>query len=578
VTRFLRLAPLWLLLFGGAVFGNAMDGVFVFDDVVTIRENPDIESLRPLVQIESTASNSVSGRPVVRLSLALNHALGGLDVRGYHAFNLGVHLLAALLVLGIVRRTLRGPGVSAELARSADGIGLAVGALWVVHPLVSECVDYVTQRTESMMALCLLGALYAAIRSREGPARLLWGLVAVAAGAVGMGCKESMAMAPLLVLAHDLCFPGGGRAAYLRARAPLHVGLFATLLLLVPLAGSRGGTVGTDVGVSSLDYFMAQWGAITHYLKLVFWPHPLVLAHGQAGRVELVEVLFSGIFVALFFSATLVTLRMRPQLGFLGVWFFLTLAPTSSFVPIVTEVAAERRMYLPLIAVVTAVVLAVHAFVRGEGDVSYDEAGTRERDRRGSTGLLFGLTVAAVVALGTRTFLRNLDYRDPVRIWETSVAARPGSFRAQYNLGLALEAEGRTREAIERYRASLDANPDYIEALNGLGGILWKSGRVEEAIVPFQHALRIDPDQPVIQSNLGAMLASIDREREAAVHLREAVRLMPDLADARYNLAKLLMELQEYEEAEEHLRAAVELRPGFEAAEKALAIVLRLTE
>ena len=84
------------------VYLNSFSGTLLYDDLVQIPANPRIQQLWPLSLVLS------GRRPIVDLSLAVNYALGGLSLWGYHAFNLTVHLLAALTLYGVVRRTLLG--------------------------------------------------------------------------------------------------------------------------------------------------------------------------------------------------------------------------------------------------------------------------------------------------------------------------------------------------------------------------------------------------------------------------------------------------------------------------------------
>ena len=137
----------------------------------------------------------------MNLTLAANYALGGTNVWGYHAFNLAIHVLAALTLYGIVRRTLLRPGLWERFGASAEWVALAVAAVWTVHPLQTESVTYIIQRCESMMGLFYLLTLYSFIRAVESPRPVRWQVVTVAACLLGMGTKEVMATAPLLVLA-----------------------------------------------------------------------------------------------------------------------------------------------------------------------------------------------------------------------------------------------------------------------------------------------------------------------------------------------------------------------------------------
>ena len=150
-----------------AAYHNSFSGPFVFDDSAAIVGNPTIRHLSALGEVLSPpreGGQTVGGRPVVNLSLAVNYALGGTEVRGYHVFNLGVHALGALLLFGVARRTLLQPALRERFGPAATPLALAVAGLWAVHPLQTESVTYTIQRAESLMGLWYLLTLYGFIR------------------------------------------------------------------------------------------------------------------------------------------------------------------------------------------------------------------------------------------------------------------------------------------------------------------------------------------------------------------------------------------------------------------------------
>ena len=159
---------------------------------------------------------SVAGRPLANWTLALNYAAGGLDVRGYHVVNILLHLACTLLAFGAIRRLLRLSGPPA-VSNRANEIALAIAAIWAVHPLQTEVVDYVVARTESLMAACYLLCVDASIRAHESPGRR-WNIVAILVAGLGMLSKESMATVPVAIVINDraLLFPSFADA--LRAR------------------------------------------------------------------------------------------------------------------------------------------------------------------------------------------------------------------------------------------------------------------------------------------------------------------------------------------------------------------------
>ena len=149
-----------------AAYSNSFTGPMTFDDGKSIEDNPTIRRLWPLWRplCPPAHGETVTDRPLLNLSLAVNYACGGLDVWGYHAANLAIHLGSALLLFGVVRRTLRLPAMRNRWGESATAVALAVTLLWAVHPLQTESVTYIVQRAESLVGLLYLLVLYALIR------------------------------------------------------------------------------------------------------------------------------------------------------------------------------------------------------------------------------------------------------------------------------------------------------------------------------------------------------------------------------------------------------------------------------
>src|SRR5262249_15270654 len=156
----------------------------------------------------------------------LNFAISGLDTYSYHVFNISTHILSALLLFGIVRRTLLLPSLQKYFSPTAGLVmGAAVAILWGVHPIQTDAVTYIVQRTESLMGFFYLLTFYCFIRAVSGPPAGLWLFSSVIACALGMGCKESMATAPVLILLHDRTFVTQSFLKSLRSRSAYYVGL-----------------------------------------------------------------------------------------------------------------------------------------------------------------------------------------------------------------------------------------------------------------------------------------------------------------------------------------------------------------
>lgn len=632
----------WTIVLAGGVivlaalvaYHNSFSVPFFFDDRASILENPTIRHLWNLREVLTPPkSGGVSGRPLVNLSLAVNYAWGGTEVWGYHAFNLAVHVLAGLVLFGIVRRTLAVSGVeglrrascrsvpseatsslardtlpaprqalgpepveraSRLLQRDATLLALAIALLWTLHPLQTETVTCVVQRNESLMALFYLLTLYCFIRGAESLRPAKWEVLAVAACLAGMASKEVMVSAPLVVLLYDRTFVAGSfRAAWQRRRA-LYLGLACTWVLLgVLMVGSqkRGGTVGFGLGVSPWDYALTQCRAIALYLKLSIWPHPLVIDYGTALVKNVMEVWPQALLLVLLVAGTVVSLWRKPALGFAGAWFFAILAPSSSVVPLASQTMAEHRMYLPLAAVIALVVLGSHRL-----------AGRRS----------LPVFLALAVGLGWLTVKRNEVYRSELSLWDDTVAHCPDNARAHTNLGNTLLWLGRFSEAIGQYEqalrlqpyltathvnlsnayarleqpaeavehgeAALRLDPNSADAHINLGNALLQLGRTAEAIGHYEAALRIQPAAADVHVNLGAALLKLGRVDEAIQHYEAASRLQPDSAEAHYDLAKVLMQKGDLPAAGRQYAEAVRLKPDYIEAHFALGNLFAQTE
>jgi tetratricopeptide (TPR) repeat protein len=552
----------WLVLIviaaGLAAYGGSFGGPFIFDDVDSITNNPYIRRLWPPSYLWSAPLRStVAGRPVVGLSLAVNYALGGLDVRGYHVFNLVAHLLCAALLFGLVRRTLRQAVFEQRREHPGDWLAAAVALIWVVHPLLTESVTYVIQRTELLMALFCLLTLYCAIRGWRSNRRFVWFSAAVLACALGIASKEAAVVAPLLVLLYERTFVTPSFAGALRRHGGLYAGLAASWILLGVLmaASPRGETAGFGLGVSALAYLQTQAQVILWYLRLCFWPAPLSVAYDWPIAAAFTEYAAQGLAVLALVGAALVGLWRRHWTGFLGAWFFLTLAPTSSVVPIVSEVVAERRMYLPLASVV---VLAVTA-----GWWGLAQLGRRSPSAR---PVLRGLGVVGVLALaaglGAVTAQRNRAYRSVEAIWRDTVAKYPQDDRARTNLAMALLQAGRLDDAIAECRAALRLNPGNYITHNALGFALSQQGAPREAVAHCLTAVRLNPGYYQAHNNLANALQALGRYEEALQHYNEALSLWPDYAPAHGSLGYALAQTGRLDEAIGHYRRALELAPG----------------
>lgn len=539
--------PIAILLFGAAAYFNSLHAPFIFDDRFHILENARIREFWPPWPYLAHTS-----RPVVYLSLALNYALGGLDPTGYHVFNAAVHIAAALVLFGVIRRTLRLLPRFDVLPEWSAGL---IALIWLVHPIQTESVTYTIQRGESLMGLFYLLTLYCAIRGNDSTRAPWWYAAAIASCCLGIGCKGVMLTAPVVVLLYDYVF-------LTRRRWGLYAALAATALIY-PLLLSQAPVEWKEsagfeyAGAAPLQYGITQAAVVVHYLRQAFWPSGLCLDYGWPSARNIGEVFPQLVIIVTLLAGAVWAWRRKPPLGFVAAWFFVILIPTSSFIPI-ADLAAEHRMYLSLAALV---VLAV--------------AGLFMLARRLAIPAVAWLGGGAIVlTLTGLTIRRNIDYASEIAIWQDTVDKSPGNPRAQYDLGHALEAADRPQEAIAHYEKALAEKPDYLDALNNLGHVLSVSGRAQEAIPHLQRAIEINPGLAEAHFNLGYALAQQGRIKDAIAHLEEAVRIRPDFADAHQNLGIALAMDGRIDEAIVQWERALDLEPDSAATHNNLAYAL----
>lgn len=472
-----RYAPLTVLLAVVLAYANSTGGVFVLDDLPNIVENPSIRSLSPGVWLKPDDHLAGAGRPMLQLSLAINYAIGELNPRGYHVFNIALHGLAALALLGVLRRVMRRLNHPA-----ADTIALAATLLWAVHPLLTDTVTYTINRSEALMGLFYLLSVYGLLRAVESPAGGRWLAVSVAAGLLAAMAKEVAATLPLvLVLIDVVLVTRSWRETFRRRRwyyaALLSIWVLIGLLLMTVSLRSKLG--GTEAHLTPWTNLTLQSQVVVHYLRLAIWPAPLVIDYidwlpPQRPVQYLPQML---LLTALVIASGWLIVRRKPW-GLVGAWVFLILGPTSSFLPLPAEVAAERRMYLPLAAIAVAGVVLGGLALRRLRAVKFAPA----------------VTAAVVIVLIAATSWRNRDYADELTIWADVMAKRPSNSRAPYYIGQSLMRQGDLEAALGYFTHAVQLAPGFHAARLERCIALVRMGRLDEAIPELEKAIELDPE------------------------------------------------------------------------------------
>jgi tetratricopeptide (TPR) repeat protein len=439
-----------------------------------------------------------------------------------------------------------------------------------------------------------------------------------------MACKESMVTAPLMVVLYDGVFLFGSLKRAIRDRWRLYAGLAMSWVVLAAVvwSGPRIHSAGFSSGVSSWTYLLNQTVMLLRYLRLAVWPRPLVLIYGWPLSLTLGDVLPHAVLVASLLALTIVVAVREPKWGFLGLWFFVTLAPTSSVVPIATEVGAERRMYLPLIALMVLLVVAASFIKRMPSPVAWIvlvicsatlAAATLARNREYASGLVLARTSldrhptsvahhylagelaqvgqedeaiahlrqalpgapGAHYTLGALLFKRG-EWNEAIDELQTFVREQPMRLEAvvaRQFLGQAFAKQRRWQDAIEQYRMVLAMRPtstQRVETQGLLGVACFGAQRFDDAVAPLGEYVKAVPRDVGALTNLAVALVATGRLDDALGVFRRAVDVDPRNGGLQLNLANALFDHREADEAAVHAEQAVALRPGDAAAHDVL--------
>lgn len=542
-------------------YSNSFRVPLIYDDYSSLIENMSIRSLRNWHDLLSLPTNpGIAWRPLANLTFAISYAMSGLNPLAHHVINLLIHILAGLTLFGVLRRTLTSDLFDKLIRENVDFISGAIALIWTFHPVQTQSVTYISQRTESLMGLFYLLSLYCFIRSNKNYSKS-WLILSIACCYLGSLCKEIIATAPLVILLYDRTFLSKSFLQSLKTKWQYYILLSSHWILLAVLMRSLKvhGAVGYGIGISPYTYALTECQAILTYIKLSFCPYPLIFDRGPLYITTITEALPYALCLLILLAITAYMLIKRPVAGFAMAAFFIILAPTSSVIPIVQVPIAENRMYLPLATVLTFAIASLFTTLGGKL----------------SRTILTLLCILCIIL----TFKRNIAYESGISIWTDSIEKSPQNSRAHNNLGYILQDDpAKIPEAQFHFQEALRLKPDYAEAHTNLGMLLaTQSGHLNDAIKHYETALSIDWNNAEAHGNLANILVNIDsRKNEAKIHYEYALSIKPYSAEFLNNYAVLLSKIPGMEhEAEKEFLLSLSLKPNYAEAHNNYAVLLK---
>lgn len=426
-------------------------------------------------------------RPLTYLTFWINQQIGGQNPVGYHAINLLLHLVAVVILWRVL------------IVLITPEIAFVSAAIFAVHPFVVEPVNYVFDRSAILETVFCLAALLAWMRRQYWLATLWF--------AAALFSKEECVAFPLVLLLLYFTGPRDARAFRFIAGMLALAGA-AGLRVLIAGAGTHGSGIASQAGISRLDYLLSQGLVIFRYLRLLVLPWGFTIDPDI--RVETGPLAWLA-WAAVIALACAATVRFSGRRE--GFWFLsglLLLLPSSSIFP-AAELAADRRMYLPLIAYSAIIGIAVN----------------RIKPRP-----VIGILVAALAVL---SFARTLVWHNEESLWSDAVAKAPRKIRPKIQLARTVGGS-RGLEILERAKRLAPNDPAIVSEE---GRIEIELGKPQQALAAFGRALALDPTNAAAHNNRGVALLALGQSEAARSDFERAISIDACQFDAHLNLHRI---------------------------------------
>jgi hypothetical protein len=536
-----------VVLLGLVVYSNTFSVPFHFDGIRFIKENPFIKDINYFyddskigelairMNISPDIAQYFTTRKVGNLTLWANYKLDGLEVRGYHAVNLAIHIINAMLVYLIVRLTFRAPVLAGSRLKERSGlIALCSALLFVSHPMQTEAVNYILQRMVLLAAMFYFLSIAAYASARLSSGKLAkYGLFALAivSAVLGMKTKENFFTLPAAIALYEFMFFKEGLGKRILYLIPV-----LSTMLIIPASYAKMKTFSCVFETQDrtwVEYLMTSFHVITSYIGLLLYPagqnvdhHHTILSSFLDPMVFLSFLFLAGIIMCGVYMI-IRSLKGEPvlRLAAFGIfWFFLALSVESSVFSM-REIMVEYRAYLPSAGFLTAGMVLLF--------LVYDSPGTtRPLIDKAKLPMLAML----IIIMSMAAYQRNTVWASELTLWRDAAEKSPHKNRPQFNVARAYYSEGMLREAIDHFEA----------------------------------AIEIEPSDEEAHYSLAIAYNDIKMRNEAEIHYKEAIKLNPYSTKARFNLAIMYISQKRFAQAREGLEEILQLEPGHQRASRFL--------
>lgn len=583
-SKFNYIAAAIIIAAGVLLYAHTLPFPFVFDDDIYLVENPLVMDIRSFVYnrdfvafstyskrlgLDPDLSTNFILRPVTYLTFYINYVFDEMRPQGFRAVNIAIHCANALLVFAMLSFLINRSRKSGSVPDGSQRfIALAAALLFLAHPLQTESVTYIVQRFTSLAAFFYLLTILAYLVAHSTENRTVttfFRCVSVASLLVGMLVKESLFTAPFMLAAIDCLVMGIPWSIVWRRLIPhfLCLPVIPALILLTSWAQESGqASVAAAFNITNpyadpyyqYYYALTQLSAVLTYLRLILvpcgqnldWDYPLsksILDQRVLGSAAMI----CGILMAAWWLYFKQRNDARRSLIFCGViWYFVTLADSSSIVPL-PDLFVEHRCYIASLGALTALTSGL------------DMLRTLLAKRQLAAFIVPTCAAAWILALCAATFARNEVWRSTISIWTDAAVKSPKKLRPLTNLGNAYVQHEKPREAIACYRRVLQNDNGFLAAYINIAVIENTAKNHAEALLASLTGLECNPQNAELHFTAGWAYDGLGQTQSAMNYFKKAIALCPTHKKAHMALGLVYAHRKQYDDALKHYRIAVAL-------------------
>jgi len=548
------------LLVSWSTYYYTLDYPFLFDDLNYIYSNASIQNVIPSLFEGGIQSFVFPNRKIVEFTFALNYALHGLNVSGYHVINISFHAFNAFLVFYLIKLlflSLPSRNPSSEMNKKKElGISYVVTGLFIAHPLAVNSVTYITQRYVIFATFFyLLGFLsFLKLRSTSFPRSLYWLLGGGLAYWGAMHSKEIALTLPLVCMAHGMIWASPSPDQFRRWRKRTLFGSAILFIVAVGVAYQKG-LFSSDFGITGFRsttlwspwvHFLTELRVFVHYWKLLWIPFSGWMSVDHVFPISQ-GILEWAVWAAIFFHLTVIggaIMGIRKGyflIGFGVFWFYLSIGPVYLILPN-QEVMVEYKTYLGSIGffLILAELLLVI-----------------DRRWRMKIPLLLGIILFVVYEVGT--FQRNHVFQSEMAFWTEVIQKSPSNSRAFFNRGVILVNKGQIQAGIHEYDKSIELWPEYLHAHFNRANAYLKLKQYKPAIENYDRLLQLDPEHQDALLNRGYSYYSLRDYDKAIDDYNQLIQLNPKDSRVYLNRGNVYAQQKQYKKAIDDFRHALQL-------------------